>query len=201
MLKDVQTYQRRASAAFRWGAVLVVAGLCLLAAPASADTAVGIVVDNSETPTAFEKVVSKVQGPLIDLIGTALLGLIAMAAVALKSYQGNNAFAKAGVVVTTYALNGAKHLVEGMSAELKVVLADGKVTTDERKQLVDKLVALMLAELPDWVQKVMTTGFGEGLMTVLKGKAATAVDAQLRNAGVVSVVQPDGSSAVLPSPP
>lgn len=180
MLKEAVMYRRRADLAFRWGLLLTFVALVLLfngVAWAQVSVDVGA---EPQTQTAFEKFAQRIGPPLLDLLGLGLLALIGYATTALRSYQGNNMLAKAGVVVGDYVLNATKHLLEGLAPHIKAALADdGKIDANERKRIIDEGVKVLRAELPPWVQNVMQGNFGDGLGKLLEGKVANAVDGHL----------------------
>lgn len=147
--------------------LILVAALC--AAPAFAQAAV------QPQPLAQEI------GPtLVDL---ALAGIIALGALAgrLAHIATKTGKLNSALVVATEYINGAvKGLLEQLAPDIKADLAnDGVIDANERGHLLDKAFLLVKADLPLPVQKILATSFGEGLMTMLEGKIASALDAHL----------------------
>lgn len=134
---------------------------------------------NPEPPSALSRLLATVGGPLFDVLQLALLGLFGLLGKWLHANEQTNKLAKAMAVVNDYVLNATKHLLEGLGPDLKAALEDGVISPAERAALIAKGVSLLKLELPSWVQKIMDSGFGDGLTTLLSGKVASAIDAHV----------------------
>lgn len=141
---------------------------------------------NPPAPTFLEKFLGTVGGPLLDILQLALLGALGMLGKWLHAHEQTSKLAKAMAIVNDYVSNASKHLLEGIAPDVKDAIADGVISPAERAALIAKGVDLLKKELPDWVQSIMNSGFGDGLTTLLSGKVATAVDAHLAAGGAGS---------------
>lgn len=73
-----------------------------------------------------------------------------------------------------------------LEPKLKEALADGVVTPEERKMLIDTLVTMALTSLPGHVMDVLKSAFGDSLQTWLAHQATETVDAAVAKAAAPS---------------
>lgn len=136
--------------------------------------------DATTAPGFLAQALQAAGSPLVDLVCTGLLALFAVVGRLAHNANQTNLLARAASIATDYIGGAVKHLLEGLAPDIKADLAnDGVIDATERQHLLEKALLLVQAELPAWVQAVLKSGFGAGLMTMLKGKVASALDAHI----------------------
>lgn len=162
--------------------LLVLAVLC--GAPAFAEVVLGdpnaTLTDSVTAQPMGTRFLQQAGSSLLDALMAVFTAAGGFLIIWLRAQAQSSKLAKAMLVVSEYLAGAGKRLMEGLAPEVKAALAnDGVIDAVERGKLYAKGVELVMTELPAWVQGILKSSFGAGLITTLHGKVAEVVDANL----------------------
>lgn len=154
-----------------------------------ADVAPAQVVLTDGTETAAIKESAQTESTFLKFLGALITMLMPIILLLAKNWR-DTMLAKKDESKLNMGIGIALQLFTAFLTEarlklepkLKEALADGIVTPEERKMLIDTLVSMALSSLPGHVMSVLQSAFGDSLQTWLAHQATETVDAAVAKA-------------------
>jgi hypothetical protein len=150
-----------------------------------------ILTDGSETAALKEE--AQTESTFLKFLGALITLLMPIIVLLMKNWR-DMTLAKKDESKLNMGIGIALQLFTAFLTEarlklepkLKEALADGIVTPEERKVLIDTLVSMALSSLPGHVMGVLQSAFGSSLQTWLAHQATETVDAAVAKAATPS---------------